>query len=126
MYASLECDVEYIRQPLGFATPGPINSNTGTGCKPSHRRCGFRNSHGIDTESVLKKQENMQIPHITVFWGRMFEAAGLPLYLPVSGVSEVGTSKIVMDSNFTHTLALVFEEYGLNRVRIVGSAFAKT
>ncbi len=34
------------------------------------------------------------------FWGRMFKAAGLPLFLPVSGVSEVGTSKIVSMSSF--------------------------
>ena len=33
-------------------------------------------------------------------WGKLFHAAGLPLYLPVSGVSEVGTSNIVLKSPF--------------------------
>ncbi len=98
---SLECDVEYIRQPLGFATD----------LVPSIPILALAASHHIDAvafgtvmESAYrigheKAREYANSSHYR-FWGRMFEAAGLPLYLPVSGVSEVGTSKIVMDSEF--------------------------
>lgn len=98
---SLECDVEYLRQPLGFATD----------LVPSIPILALAASHHIDAvafgtvmESAYrigheKAREYANSSHYR-FWGRMFEAAGLPLYLPVSGVSEVGTSKIVMHSDF--------------------------
>tara|TARA_Y100000766_G_scaffold283037_1_gene297690 strand:+ start:6652 stop:7902 length:1251 start_codon:yes stop_codon:yes gene_type:complete len=98
---SLECDVEYVREPLGFATD----------LVPSIPILALAASHNVDAvafgtvmESAYrigheKAREYANSSHYR-FWGRMFEAAGLPLYLPVSGVSEVGTSKIVMNSDF--------------------------
>ena len=98
---SLECDVEYIRQPLGFATD----------LVPSIPILALAASHNIEAVAFGTVMESAyRIGHEKArdyansshyrFWGRMFEAAGLPLYLPVSGVSEVGTSKIVMQSDF--------------------------
>lgn len=98
---SVECDVEYIRQPLGFATdlvPSiPILALAacfdidavafGTVMESAYR-IGHENARDYANSSHYR------------FWGRMFKAAGLPLYLPVSGVSEVGTSKIVLNSPF--------------------------
>ncbi len=98
---SLECDVEYIREPLGFATD----------LVPSIPILALAASQNIDAvafgtvmESAYrigheKARDYANSSHFR-FWGRMFEAAGLPLYLPVSGVSEVGTSKIVLNSAF--------------------------
>ena len=98
---SLECDVEYIREPLGFATD----------LVPSIPILALAASHRIDAvafgtvmESAYrigheKARDYANSSHFR-FWGRMFQAAGLPLYLPVSGVSEVGTSKIVLSSDF--------------------------
>ena len=98
---SLECDVEYIRQPLGFPTD----------LVPSIPIIALASSHNIDSiafgtvmESAYRigheKARDYATSHHYRFWGRMFKAAGLPLYLPVSGVSEVGTSIIVLNSSF--------------------------
>lgn len=98
---SLECDVEYVREPLGFATD----------LVPSIPILALAASNNIDAvafgtvmESAYrigheKARDYANSSHFR-FWGRMFQAAGLPLYLPVSGVSEVGTSKIVLNSAF--------------------------
>ena len=124
---SLECDVEYIREPLGFATD----------LVPSIPILALAASHNIDAvafgtvmESAYrigheKARDYANSSHFR-FWGRMFQAAGLPLYLPVSGVSEVGTSKIVLSSDFHPTRARAYVEFGPKLVKIVGSAFAKT
>ena len=98
---SLQCDVEYVREPLGFPTD----------LVPSIPILTLAASHNIDAvafgtvmESAYrigheKARDYANSSHFR-FWGRMFQAAGLPLYLPVSGVSEVGTSKIVLNSEF--------------------------
>jgi hypothetical protein len=93
--------VEYIRQPLGFPTD----------LVPSIPILALASSHNIDSiafgtvmESAYRigheKARDYATSHHYRFWGRMFKAAGLPLYLPVSGVSEVGTSIIVLNSSF--------------------------
>ncbi len=98
---ALECDVEYVRQPLGFPTD----------LVPSIPIIALASSHNIDSiafgtvmESAYRigheKARNYASSHHYRLWGRMFQAAGLPLYLPVSGVSEVGTSTIVLNSSF--------------------------
>jgi hypothetical protein len=98
---SLECDVEYVRQPLGFPTD----------LVPSIPIIALASSHNIDSiafgtvmESAYRigheKARDYASSHHYRFWGRMFAAAGLPLFLPVSGVSEVGTSIIVHGSSF--------------------------
>jgi len=98
---SVECDVEYLRQPLGFPTD----------LVPSIPIIALASSHNIDSiafgtvmESAYRigheKARDYASSHHYRFWGRMFAAAGLPLYLPVSGVSEVGTSIIVLNSSF--------------------------
>lgn len=98
---SLECDVEYVRKPLGFPTD----------LVPSIPIIALASSHNIDCiafgtvmESAYRighenARDYASSQHFT-FWGRMFASAGLPLYLPVSGVSEVGTSIIVLKSSF--------------------------
>ncbi|MEC7167853.1 MAG: DUF6395 domain-containing protein [Candidatus Thermoplasmatota archaeon] len=97
----LQCDVEYIRQPLGFATD----------LVPSIPIICLAASHNIDSVAFGTVMESAyRIGHEGArdyanshhyrFWGRMFAAAGIPLYLPVAGVSEVGTSIIVNATSF--------------------------
>lgn len=97
----LPCDVEYIRQPLGFPTD----------LIPSIPLIAGAKHHNVDAvafgtvlESAYRVgHENARdyaSSHHFRFWGRLFRAAGLPLYLPVSGVSEVGTSFMVLNSEF--------------------------
>lgn len=99
----LQCDVEYVRQPLGFPTD----------LVPSIPIICLAASHRIDSvafgtvmESAYRigheKARDYANSHHYRFWGRMFAAAGLPLYLPVAGVSEVGTSIIVNSTPFYH------------------------
>ena len=100
---SLQCDVEYVREPLGFPTD----------LVPAIPILALAASYNIDAvafgtvmESAYrigheKARDYSNSSHFR-FWGRMFQAAGLPLYLPVSGVSEVGTSKIVLNSFFAN------------------------
>jgi len=98
---NLQCDVEYVRQPLGFPTD----------LVPSIPILALASSYDIDCvafgtvmESAYRigheKARDYANSHHYRFWGRLFAAAGIPLYLPVSGVSEVGTSMIVMNSSF--------------------------
>jgi len=98
---NLQCDVEYVRQPLGFPTD----------LVPSIPILALASSYDIDCvafgtvmESAYRigheKARDYANSHHYRFWGRMFAAAGVPLFLPVSGVSEVGTSMIVMNSSF--------------------------
>jgi hypothetical protein len=97
----LQCDVEYVRQPLGFPTD----------LVPSIPIITLAASHNIDSvafgtvmESAYRigheKARDYANSHHYRFWGRMFAAAGIPLYLPVAGVSEVGTSIIVNATSF--------------------------
>ena len=99
---TLECDVEYMRKPLGFPTD----------LVPSIPILSLAASHDIDSiafgtvmESAYRigheKSRDYKTSSHYRFWGRMFEAAGIPLYLPVAGVSEVGTSIIVSNSTFS-------------------------
>jgi len=98
---TIACDVEYIRSPLGFPTD----------LVPSIPLLAIAAEEGIDSiafgtvmESAYRigheKARDYATSHHHRFWGRMYKAAGVPLYLPVAGVSEVGTSSIVMNSSF--------------------------
>ena len=110
---SLECDVEYIRQPLGFPTD----------LVPSIPIIALASSHNVDSiafgtvmESAYRighqNARDYETSHHFRLWGRMFRDAGLPLYLPVSGVSEVGTSIIVYNSSFyQYTRSCIRGEY---------------
>ncbi|MDA8615537.1 DUF6395 domain-containing protein [Candidatus Poseidoniales archaeon] len=100
---SILCDVEYTRQPLGFPTD----------LVPSIPLIAIAQQRGIDAiafgtvmESAYRighqQARDYANSHHFRLWGRLFAAAGLPLYLPVAGVSEVGTSKIVRESSFSH------------------------
>ena len=97
----LQCDVEYVRQPLGFPTD----------LVPSIPIICLAASHNIDSVAFGTVMESAYRigheyardyanSHHYQFWGRMFAAAGIPLYLPVAGVSEVGTSIIVNATSF--------------------------
>ncbi|MDA9722575.1 DUF6395 domain-containing protein, partial [Euryarchaeota archaeon] len=95
------CDVEYVRNPIGF----PVDLT------PSIPLVLMAEKYKIDSigfgtvlESAYRvghehSREYSTSAHYRV-WGKLFHAAGLPLYLPVSGVSEVGTSNIVLKSPF--------------------------
>ena len=96
----LQCDVEYVRQPLGFLQIWSRQfqsyaSQPATTLTPWLLELLWNQHTELDT----KKQETNDFSSLSIL-GRMFAAAGIPLYLPVSGVSEVGTSIIVHATSF--------------------------
>ena len=98
---NISCDVEYLRQPLGFPTDlvpclpllaiakqKSIDSIAFGTVMESAYRIGHKNARNYSQSSHYR------------IWGRLFGAAGVPLFLPVAGISEVGTSMIVRQSSF--------------------------
>ena len=98
---AISTDVEFIRNPVGFPT------DLATGIPVLALASHFQfDSIGFGTvmESAYrigheKSRNYVESPHYKV-WAPLFSAAGLPLFLPVAGVSEVGTSTIVHRSPF--------------------------
>ena len=97
----IDCDLEYIRSPIGF----PTDLATSV---PLVLMAAKENLNSVAFGTVLESayrvghetcRDYKQSGHYRV-WGGLFEAAGIPLYLPVAGISEVGTSRIVMNSSF--------------------------
>ena len=121
----LQCDVEYVRQPLGFLQIWSLNSNL---CLAA--------SHNIDSvafgtvmESAYRighqKARDYATSHHYRFWGRMFAAAGIPLYLPVSGVVKLEPVSSFMQHHSMITPVHAYEANGQNHVSNVGNAFEK-
>lgn len=98
---AINTDVEYIRNPVGFPT------DLATGIPVLALASHFQfDSVGFGTvmESAYrigheKSRDYTEASHYKV-WAPLFAAAGLPLFLPVAGVSEVGTSTIVHRSPY--------------------------
>ena len=95
------CDLEYIRSPIGFPTdlaPSvPLllmaaKENLDSVAFGTVLESAFRVGH--ETCRDYKKSGHYRV------WGGLFAAAGLRINLPVAGISEVGTSYIVMNSSF--------------------------
>jgi len=98
---AISTDVEFIRNPVGFPT------DLATSIPVLALASNFQfDSVGFGTvmESAyrighVKSRNYIESSHYKV-WAPLFSAAGLPLFLPVAGVSEVGTSTIVHRSPF--------------------------
>ena len=98
---AISTDVEFIRNPVGFPT------DLATGIPVLALASHFQfDSIGFGTvmESAYrigheKSRNYIESSHYKV-WAPLFTAAGLPLFLPVAGVSEVGTSTIVHRSPY--------------------------
>ena len=95
------CNLEYLRSPIGF--PSDLAPSV-----PLILMAAKNNVDSIAFGTVLESayrvghescREYTTSGHYRV-WGGIFSAAGIPLYLPVSGISEVGTSLIVQSSSF--------------------------
>lgn len=97
----VKCDLEYVRSPIGFPTDlAPSVPLVLMAAKENLDCIAF----GTVLESAFRVgHENSRnynkSAHYRV-WGGLFASAGLRLYLPVSGISEVCTSYIVMNSSF--------------------------
>jgi hypothetical protein len=98
---SISTDIEFIRNPVGFPT------DLATGIPVLALASHFQfDSVGFGTvmESAYrigheKSRNYIESSHYKV-WAPLFSAAGVPLFLPVAGVSEVGTSTIVHRSPY--------------------------
>ncbi len=97
----INCNLEYIRSPLGF--PSDLAPAV-----PLILLASELNIDSIAFGTVLESafrvghedaRNYSQSGHYRV-WGGLFKAAGIPLFLPVAGISEVGTSTIVQASSF--------------------------
>jgi len=98
---SVTTDVEFIRNPIGF----PTDLAAGIPAIALATHLNFDSiGYGTIMESAyrighVKAREYSTSPHYKV-WGPLFAACGIPLYLPVAGVSEVGTSIILHGSEY--------------------------
>ena len=98
---SVNCNLEYLRTPVGF--PSDLAPAV-----PLILLSSFNNVDSIAFGTVLESAYRVGHEHCRDYktsghykvWGGLFSAANLPLYLPVSGISEVGTSMIVLNSTF--------------------------
>lgn len=91
----LECNLETIRQPIGFPTD---LSNGIPAILLAQNLKLFGISFGTILESLygigrLQYKDYENTSHKKMWWN-VFDAAGLPLTFPVAGVSEVGTELI--------------------------------
>jgi hypothetical protein len=95
------CDVEHLRKPVGF----PVDLTSGMTIIAIASQCDLDSiAYGMVMESSYrighaKYRDYPRSSHYKT-WGPMFAAAGLPLFLPVGGISEVGTSMILLSSSF--------------------------
>lgn len=95
----IQCDVEFIREPIGFPTDV-------ANAIPAVMLASTLNLNSISFGTVL--ESSFGTGHLTYrdypnlshwrLWGSMFKGAGIPMALPVGGVSEVGTGLIVKRS----------------------------
>ena len=95
------CDVEHLRSPVGF----PVDLSSGIAAiAVSSLTGGDSIAYGMVMESAYRTGHTKfrDYPRSLHFntWGPAFAAAGIPLFLPVGGISEVGTSTIVLKSKF--------------------------
>jgi len=95
------CDIEHIRKPVGF----PVDLTSGmTAIAIASQRDVDSIAYGMVMESAYRTGHAKFRDYPRSFhyksWAPLFAAAGIPLHLPVGGVSEVGTSKIVLESEF--------------------------
>jgi hypothetical protein len=97
----IRCDLEYLRTPIGF--PSDLAPAI-----PLILMASLNNIDSIAYGTVLESAyrvghescRDYKISGHYRVWGGLFSAANIPLYLPVSGISEVGTSSIVQSSSF--------------------------
>lgn len=93
---SISTDVEFIRNPIGF----PTDLASGIPAIALATHFNFDSiGYGTVMESAYrigheKSRDYEHSSHYRV-WSPLFSSAGIPLILPVAGVSEIGTSTIV-------------------------------
>ena len=96
-------DLEYLRDPVGFptdlahASPAVLLSDY-LGIDTIAFGTVLESAFGIGHESF---RDYPKMSHWR-FFGTLFSAAGIPISLPVAGISEVGTSMIVERSPIGH------------------------
>jgi len=91
----IDCDVEYLRKPVGFpsdlahAIPSIMLAEN-LGLDSIAFGTVMESAYGIGHENYKDYPNGAH----KRFYGSLLKAAGLDLFLPVSGISEVGTSII--------------------------------
>ena len=96
---SVQCDLEYVRHPVGF----PTDLSNGV---PALFLADYFNASSIAFGTVLEsaygigheRYRDYPIGAHYTFYSTLFNAVGLHLSLPMAGVSEVGTAMIVEKS----------------------------
>ncbi len=91
----IDCDVEYLRKPVGFpsdlahAIPSILLAEN-LGLDSIAFGTVMESAYGIGHENYKDYPNGAH----RRFYGSLFKAAGIDLFLPVCGISEVGTSII--------------------------------
>jgi len=92
----IECDVEHIRDPVGFPTDV-------ANAIPAILLASMLNLNSISFGTILESsygaghRKFRDYPNLSHWrlWSTLFTGAGIPMALPVAGVSEVGTRLII-------------------------------
>jgi len=95
------CDVEHLRKPVGF----PVDLTSGIASVAIASQSDVDSiAFGMVMESAYRTGHAKFRDYPKSFhyksWAPLFDSAKIPLYLPVGGISEVGTSTIVLNSEF--------------------------
>ena len=100
----IETDLEYLRKPVGFpvdlANSSPaILLASGFGLDSIAFGTIMESAYGIGSRSYRHYPTGSH----NRLWGTLFKAAGIPLNLVVAGMSEVATSKIMIEHEIGYT-----------------------
>ncbi|MCX2840252.1 DUF6395 domain-containing protein [Microbulbifer thermotolerans] len=98
---SIRTDLEYLRDPVGF--PVDVSNSVPAILLADH--IGLDSiAFGTILESAYRVGHEKYVDYAVrshyIRWGTLFEISGVPFNLVTSGISEVGTSKIVLESEF--------------------------
>lgn len=99
----IKSDLEYVRKPVGF----PVDVSNSIPALLLVDYCGLDSiAFGTIMESAYrighKKFGDYTTSHHYLLWGSLFKLVNMPFNQVVAGISEVGTSKIVMNSPYKY------------------------
>ncbi len=99
----IHSDLEYLRSPIGF----PVDVANSAPAVLLSELLSFKSiAFGTISESAYglghKKYRDYPNGNHYRTWGSMFKGAGIPLNLTVAGLSEVATSKIIIDAGLSN------------------------
>lgn len=115
----IQSDMEYLREPVGFpidigcGIPNILLADTlnidsiAYGYANHHKE--FLNNNTIDyictgTFKLYRKDENIDIEKRYSYWNNLFQSVDLYINMPIMGINEIMTQKIVLSTNYSNII----------------------